>query len=113
MKKIEAIVKPFRLDAVKDALLEIGIPGVTVGEVRGFGRQGGRGELYRGAEYVRDFIPKSRLEIVVPDDAVEKVTAVLLEHCRTGKIGDGIIVVGPCHDAIRIRTGESGDEVMQ
>ncbi len=112
MKLVEAVIKPFKLEEAKTALLEIGVPGLTLSEVRGFGRQLGHSEIYRGAEYVRDFLPKSKLEIVVPDDAVEKVSAALLVYCRTGRIGDGVIFVMPMDDAIRVRTGESGDEAV-
>ena len=112
MKKIEAIVKPFKLDEVKEALQGIGIQGMTVTEVKGFGRQKGHTELYRGAEYVVDFLPKIRIEVVVPDTLVEKVTLALCEAARTGKIGDGKITVLPVQDAIRIRTGETGDAAL-
>ena len=112
MKKIEAIVKPFKLDEVKEALQGIGIQGMTVTEVKGFGRQKGHTELYRGAEYVVDFLPKIRIEVVVPDTLVEKVTLALCEAARTGKIGDGKITVLPVEDAIRIRTGETGDAAL-
>ncbi len=109
MKKIEAIIKPFKIDAAKRALEEIGIPGVTVSEVRGFGRQRGHTELYRGAEYTVDFLPKLKLELVVPDDAVEKVMRALLESCRTGRAGDGKISVHAVGDVVRVRTGERGE----
>lgn len=112
MKKIEAIIKPFKLDDAKEGLSRIGIEGLTVSEVRGFGRQKGHTELYRGAEYVVDFLPKLKLEIIVPDDMVEKVTVTLQEACQTGKIGDGKIFVLPVEDAIRIRTGEHGDAAV-
>ena len=108
MKKIEAIVKPFKLDEVKEALQGIGIQGMTVTEVKGFGRQKGHTELYRGAEYVVDFLPKIRIEVVVPDTLVEKVTLALCDAARTGKIGDGKIFVLPIEEIIRIRTGERG-----
>ena len=108
MKKIEAIIKPFKLDEAKEALNEIGVEGLTVSEVRGFGRQKGHTELYRGAEYVVDFLPKMKLEIVIEDEAVEKVVMKLQESCRTGRIGDGKIFVLPVEDATRIRTGETG-----
>ncbi len=110
MKKIETILKPFKLDDVKAALNGVGIPGVTVSEVKGFGRQRGQTELYRGAEYVVDFLPKIKLEMVVPDDAVEKVLAAILASCQTGRIGDGKISVTSVIEAVRIRTGERGDE---
>mgnify|MGYP001811729073 CR=1 FL=1 len=112
MKKIEAIIKPFKLDEAKEALGEIGIQGMTVSEVRGFGRQKGHTELYRGAEYVVDFLPKIRLEVVVQDDLAEKVTLALVEAARTGKIGDGKIFVTNIEDAVRIRTGERGDSAL-
>ena len=112
MKKIEAIIKPFKLDEAKEALSSIGIQGLTVSEVKGFGRQKGHTELYRGAEYVVDFLPKIKLEIVVSDDLVEKTTMALTEACHTGRIGDGKIFVLPCDDAIRIRTGEHGEEAV-
>ena len=106
MKKIEAIIKPFKLDDAKEALASVGVQGLTVSEVKGFGRQKGHSELYRGAEYVVDFLPKVKLEVVVPDPMVEKVTQALTEACHTGRIGDGKIFVMPISDAIRIRTGE-------
>ena len=112
MKKIEAIIKPFKLDDAKHALGESGIQGMTVTEVKGFGRQKGHSELYRGAEYVVDFLPKVRLEVVVPDSEVEKVTRALTEAARTGKIGDGKIFVTDVEDAVRIRTGERGDAAI-
>jgi nitrogen regulatory protein P-II 1 len=112
MKKIEAIIKPFKLDEAKDALSTIGIQGMTVTEVKGFGRQKGHTELYRGAEYVVDFLPKIRIEVVVPDDVVEKVTSTLLEACHTGRIGDGKIFVLPVEEAVRIRTGEKGESAV-
>ncbi|RUM90215.1 MAG: P-II family nitrogen regulator [Thermovibrio sp.] len=112
MKKIEAIIKPFKLDEVKEALTEIGISGMTVSEVKGFGRQKGHTELYRGAEYVVDLIPKIKLELVVSEDLVEKALEVIVNSARTGKIGDGKIFVIPVKDAVRIRTGERGDEAL-
>ena len=112
MKKVEAIIKPFKLDDAKAALGEIGVQGMTVTEVKGFGRQKGHSELYRGAEYVVDFLPKVRIEIMVPDDDVEKVTLALTEATRTGKIGDGKVFIMPVEDAIRIRTGERGDAAL-
>ncbi len=108
MKKIEAIIKPFKLDEVKDALNEIGIQGMTVTEVKGFGRQKGHTELYRGAEYVVDFIPKIKLEIVVSDDIETKVVQTIEQIAKTGKIGDGKIFVSTVDEAVRIRTGERG-----
>ena len=112
MKLIEAIIKPFKLDEVKDALAEIGIEGITVSEVKGFGRQKGHTELYRGAEYVVDFIPKVKLEIAVMDDLVAKVVETIEATAKTGRIGDGKIFVLPLENAVRIRTGESGNEAI-
>ncbi|MAG32697.1 MAG: transcriptional regulator [Deltaproteobacteria bacterium] len=112
MKKIEAIIKPFKLDDAKEGLAQAGIQGLTVSEVKGFGRQKGHTELYRGAEYVVDFLPKIKLEIVVADDQAEKVVRSLQESCQTGKIGDGKIFVLPVEDAIRIRTGEHGEDAV-
>jgi nitrogen regulatory protein P-II 1 len=112
MKLIEAIIKPFKLDEVKDALNEIGIEGITVSEVKGYGRQKGHTELYRGAEYVVDFIPKVKLEIAVADELVAKVVAAIELTAKTGRIGDGKIFVLPLEDAVRIRTGEKGDEAI-
>ncbi len=112
MKKIQAIIKPFKLDDAKQALAEIDVVGMTVSEVKGFGRQKGHSELYRGAEYVVDFLPKVQLEVVVPDDLVEKVTLALSEATRTGSIGDGKIFVIPVEEAVRIRTGERGDAAL-
>src|SRR3990170_8092360 len=106
MKKIEAIIKPFKLDEVKEALNEIGIQGITINEVKGFGRQKGHTELYRGAEYVVDFLPKIKLEIVIRDDQVAKVVEAIAGAAKTGKIGDGKIFVMPLDEAVRIRTGE-------
>ncbi len=108
MKKIEAIIKPFKLDEVKEALQEIGLQGITVTEVKGFGRQKGHTELYRGAEYVVDFLPKVKIEIVLDDALVERTIEAILHAARTGRIGDGKIFVSPVEDAIRIRTGERG-----
>ena len=112
MKKIEAIVKPFKLDEVKEALQGIGIQGMTVTEVKGFGRQKGHTELYRGAEYVVDFVPKVKLEIIVPDESVRQVVATITEASRTGRIGDGKIFVTPVDEVIRIRTGETGEDAI-
>lgn len=112
MKKIEAIVKPFKLDEVKDALNEIGIQGMTVTEVKGFGRQKGHTELYRGAEYVIDFIPKIKIEIVTSDSLAQKVVDTIEKVAKTGKIGDGKIFVYPIEDIIRIRTGERGEAAV-
>ncbi|MBK7949650.1 MAG: P-II family nitrogen regulator [Deltaproteobacteria bacterium] len=108
MKKIEAIIKPFKLDDVKEALSQVGVEGLTVTEVKGFGRQKGHTELYRGAEYVVDFLPKIKLEIVVRDEIVDRVIATISEAANTGKIGDGKIFVLPLEEAVRIRTGERG-----
>ena len=112
MKLIEAIIKPFKLDEVKEALNEIGVEGITVSEVKGFGRQKGHTELYRGAEYVVDFIPKVKLEIVVADELVGKLVETIETTARTGRIGDGKIFVLPLDEAIRIRTGERDDEAI-
>ena len=112
MKKIEAVVKPFKLDEVKEALQAIGITGLTVSEVKGFGRQKGHTELYKGAEYVVDFLPKTKIEIVVDDDRADEVVAAILDAARTGKIGDGKVFVAPIEDAIRIRTGERGRSAL-
>jgi nitrogen regulatory protein P-II 1 len=112
MKKIEAIIKPFKLDEVKDALNEIGIQGMTVTEVKGFGRQKGHTELYRGAEYVVDFIPKIKIEIVTSDGLASKVVSTIEKVAKTGKIGDGKIFVSPVDEAIRIRTGEHGETAV-
>jgi nitrogen regulatory protein P-II 1 len=112
MKKIEAFIKPFKLDDVKSALMEIGVQGLTVSEVKGFGRQKGHTELYRGSEYRVDFLPKSKLELFLPDADVEKVVETIIKVARTGSIGDGKIFILPVEDAVRIRTGESGDDVL-
>jgi len=112
MKKIEAIIKPFKLDEVKDALHEVGIQGLTVTEVRGFGRQKGHTEIYRGAEYQIDFIPKVKIEIVVVDEMVDDVVRVIQETAKTGEIGDGKIFIFPAEGAIRIRTGERDKDAL-
>lgn len=112
MKKIEAIIKPFKLDEVKEALQEAGIQGLSVTEVKGFGRQKGHTELYRGAEYVVDFLPKVKIEVVLTDDMVETAIAAIIATARTDKIGDGKIFVSPVEQAIRIRTGETGDDAI-
>ena len=112
MKKIEAIIKPFKLDEVKEALGEVGIQGMTVTEVKGFGRQKGHTELYRGAEYVVDFLPKVKIEIVIPDDLLDQAIEVIKSSAYTGKIGDGKIFVMDIENAIRIRTGESGENAI-
>lgn len=109
MKKVEAIVKPFKLDDVKEALTEVGIHGLTVSEVKGYGRQKGHTESYRGAEYIVDFLPKMKIEVVVPDDLVARVVEAIENAGRTGRIGDGKIFVLPVEEAIRIRTGERGE----
>jgi nitrogen regulatory protein P-II 1 len=112
MKKVEAIVKPFKLDDVKEALQGIGIQGITVAEVKGFGRQKGHTELYRGAEYVVDFLPKVKIEVVVLDGMVAQVVEAILKSAQTGRIGDGKIFVSPIDDVIRIRTGEKGPDAL-
>jgi nitrogen regulatory protein P-II 1 len=112
MKKIEAIIKPFKLDDVKEALTELGVIGMTVTEVRGFGRQKGHTELYRGSEYTIDFLPKVKIEIVVADQIVDKVVAAIAAAARTGSIGDGKVFVMPMGEAIRIRTGEKGESAI-
>ncbi len=112
MKKIEAIVKPFKLDEVKEALQEVGLQGITVTEAKGFGRQKGHTELYRGAEYVVDFLPKVKIEVVCTDEMAEKAIEAIRSAAQTGRIGDGKIFVYPIEQAIRIRTGESGDDAI-
>jgi nitrogen regulatory protein P-II 1 len=112
MKKIEAIIKPFKLDEVKEALQEVGLQGITVTEAKGFGRQKGHTELYRGAEYVVDFLPKVKIEVVMTDDMVAKAVDAIRNAAQTGRIGDGKIFVSPVEDAIRIRTGESGNDAI-
>ena len=112
MKKIEAIIKPFKLDEVREGLSEVGITGLTVTEVKGFGRQKGHTELYRGAEYVVDFLPKVKIEVVMTDDMVAKAVEAIRNAAQTGRIGDGKIFVSPVEDAIRIRTGESGNDAI-
>ena len=112
MKKIEAIVKPFKLDEVREALSEIGVSGLTVTEVKGFGRQKGHTELYRGAEYVVDFLPKVKVEVVVPDKLVDQAVESIVKAARTGKIGDGKIFVVDVGQVIRIRTGETGEDAV-
>ena len=112
MKKIEAVIKPFKLDEVKEALQEIGVQGLSVIEVKGFGRQKGHTELYRGAEYVVDFLPKVKIEVALDDDQVEPAIAAIIEAAKTDKIGDGKIFVSSIEQAIRIRTGESGSEAL-
>jgi nitrogen regulatory protein P-II 1 len=112
MKKVEAVIRHFKLEEVKDALTEIGVQGMTVSEVRGFGRQKGHKEQYRGAEYTVDFLPKAKMEVIVPDDQVKAVVDTILESARTGQIGDGKIFVLPVEDIIRIRTGEAGETAL-
>lgn len=112
MKMITAIIKPFKLDEVREAIADIGVQGLTVMEVKGFGRQRGHTELYRGAEYIVDFLPKARLELAVSDDIVDRVVEAICEAARTGKIGDGKIFVSPLEQTIRIRTGETGDAAV-
>ncbi|MFN7175915.1 MAG: P-II family nitrogen regulator [Thermaurantiacus sp.] len=112
MKKVEAIIKPFKLDEVKEALHEIGVSGITVTEAKGFGRQKGHTELYRGAEYIVDFLPKVRLEVVVDDGQVDRVVEAIANAARTGRIGDGKIFVTPVETAIRIRTGERDQDAI-
>jgi nitrogen regulatory protein P-II 1 len=112
MKLIKAIIKPFKLDEVKDALTEIGVEGMTVSEVKGFGRQKGHTEIYRGSEYTVDFLPKVKLEVAVADEVVDKVIDAIVTSAQTGKIGDGKVFVLPIEQAVRIRTGEKGDEAV-
>jgi nitrogen regulatory protein PII len=112
MKKIEAIIKPFKLDEVKEALTSLGIKGMTVTEVKGFGRQRGHKEIYRGAEYQIDFVPKTKIEVVIDSESVADVVRVISENARTGEIGDGKIFVLPVEEALRIRTGESGKDAF-
>jgi nitrogen regulatory protein P-II 1 len=112
LKKVEAIIKPFKLDEVKEALNEIGVQGITVSEVKGFGRQKGHTELYRGAEYVVDFIPKIKLEIIVSDLILAKVVEAIEQSAKTGRIGDGKIFVTPVEAVVRIRTGETGEDAL-
>ncbi|MBV6474635.1 MAG: P-II family nitrogen regulator [Rhodocyclaceae bacterium] len=112
MKKIEAIIKPFKLDEVREALSEVGVTGLTVTEVKGFGRQKGHTELYRGAEYVVDFLPKIKIEVVIADGAVEPAIEAIIKAARTGKIGDGKIFVTPVEQIVRIRTGETDESAI-
>ena len=112
MKKVEAIIKPFKLDEVKEALSAIGVQGLTVSEIKGFGRQKGHTELYRGAEYVVDFLPKVKLEVIASDDKVADVVAAIEKSAKTGRIGDGKIFVLPIEEVIRIRTGERGNDAI-
>ena len=112
MKKIEAIIKPFKLEDVKEALKDIGVTGMTLTEVKGFGRQKGHTEIYRGSEYTVDFLPKNKIEVVVADSQVKTVVDAIVKAARTGKIGDGKVFVSPLEDAIRIRTDERGDQAV-
>lgn len=112
MKKIEAIIKPFKLEEVKDALGDVGVEGMTVTEVKGFGRQKGHTEIYRGSEYTVDFLPKVKLELVLPDNRVEAAVGAIVKAAKTGKIGDGKVFVSPVSEAIRIRTEEKGEEAV-
>ncbi len=112
MKKIEAIIKPFKLDDVKEKMAAVGVKGMTVTEVRGFGRQKGHTEIYRGAEYVVDFLPKIKIEAVVPDEIVPEVVEAICQAARTGKIGDGKVFVVPVEECVRIRTGETGEQAL-
>ena len=112
MKKVEAIIKPFKLDEVKESLSEIGVHGMTVTEVKGFGRTGGKKEVYRGSAYVVDFVPKVKLEIIVPEESVRQVVNTIVEAAKTGRIGDGKIFVTPIDEVIRIRTGETGEDAI-
>ena len=112
MKKIEAVIKPFKLEEVKDALAEIGVEGMTVTEVKGFGRQKGHTEIYRGSEYTVDFLPKIKLDVVVGDDNVEAATKAIITAAKTGKIGDGKVFISAVEEAVRIRTDEKGNEAL-
>jgi nitrogen regulatory protein P-II 1 len=112
MKKVEAIIKPFKLDEVKDALGEVGVQGMTVSEVKGFGRTGGKKEVYRGSAYVVDFVPKVKIEVVVSDSQVSQVMEVIEKAAKTGRIGDGKVFVVPIEEALRIRTGERGEDAV-
>lgn len=112
MKKIEAVIKPFKLSAVKEALNELGIKGLTVVEVKGYGRQKGHTEIYRGSEYVVDFLPKVKIELVVPDEIANNAVNVIIENAHTGRIGDGKIFISPIEEAIRIRTKEKGEKAL-
>ncbi len=112
MKKIEAIIKPFKLEEVKDALADLGIEGMTVSEVKGFGRQKGHTEIYRGSEYTVDFLPKIKIELVIADATLESALAAIIKAAKTGKIGDGKVFVSPVEEAIRIRTDETGEKAV-
>ncbi len=112
MKKIEAIIKPFKLEEVKEALAEIGVEGMTVSEVKGFGRQKGHTEIYRGSEYTVDFLPKIKIEVVLTDDLADKAVTAIVKAAKTGKIGDGKVFISPVLEAVRIRTDETGDKAV-
>jgi nitrogen regulatory protein P-II 1 len=112
MKKIEAVIKPFKLEEVKDALADIGVEGMTVSEVKGFGRQKGHTEIYRGSEYTVDFLPKIKIEVVITDSLVEQAVSAIVKAAKTGKIGDGKVFVSPVEEAVRIRTDETGDKAV-
>ena len=112
MKKIEAIIRPFKIDDVREALLEIGIKGMTITEVKGYGRQKGHTEMYRGSEYQIDFLPKMKIEIIAPDDGVDKIVDTIIKSAKTGQVGDGKIFVYPVEDVIRVRTEESGEAAL-
>ena len=112
MKKIEAVIKPFKLEEVKDALADIGVEGMTVSEVKGFGRQKGHTEIYRGSEYTVDFLPKIKIEVVVTDTLVDQAVSAIVKAAKTGKIGDGKVFVSPVEEAVRIRTDETGDKAV-
>jgi nitrogen regulatory protein P-II 1 len=112
MKKIEAIIRPFKVDDIREALSEIGVKGMTLSEVKGYGRQKGHTEVYRGSEYNVDFLPKAKIEIVVKDDMLERVIATIIKAAKTGQVGDGKIFISPIEDVIRIRTEESGEEAV-
>ncbi len=112
MKKVEAIIRPFRIDDVREALAEIGIKGMTLTEVKGYGRQKGHTELYRGSEYQIDFLPKIKIEVIVSDSVAEKVIDTIMKAARTGQVGDGKIFVSPVDDVVRVRTGESGEDAL-
>lgn len=112
MKKIEAIIKPFKLEEVKDALAEIGVEGMTISEVKGFGRQKGHTEIYRGSEYTVDFLPKIKLEVVIPDGRTDAAVAAIVKAAKTGKIGDGKVFISKVEEAVRIRTEEKGDQAV-
>lgn len=112
MKKIEAIIKPFKLEEVKDALADLGIEGMTVSEVKGFGRQKGHTEIYRGSEYTVDFLPKIKVELVIADNLLEQATSAIVKAAKTGKIGDGKVFIAPVEEAIRIRTDETGESAI-